>query len=332
MMWLLATLTAWAGQDETPQELDVTVLEVKGGVETKVPGKDKKWAKLEKGVTLQKGAMVQTGIKSHVLLQFGESTKVLVRPSTFAVINEAYLERNALRGDVRVDVGSVHVDAERGKDPNLEFKVTTPQGTAAVRGTRLGVRTSPEGLEAFSEKGITDINTIFGYEYKLGLHLSRLHSAIGSDLAKMAKGGRLPQLTHDSLKSLDDNQGEQSWSIQAFNPASQANEMGHRIHHDAICAPTASPIPIGTLVQWDCGLFAKWNCVWDSGNSLWLVIGTSPISSAFFDLGNNRYEMRVHGRVAMYLKNITGIDWEFQSTAGVPFYSWNGALQSLSAQ
>ncbi len=334
MMCLVAMMAFWPPQDATPKDLEVTVLEVKGGVESKIPGKDKRWAKLEKGATLQKGTMIQTGIKSHALLQFGESTKVLVRPSTFVVINEAYLEKNALRGDVRVDVGSVHVDAEREKDPNLEFKVTTPQGTAAVRGTRLSVRTSVEGLEAFSEKGITDVNTIFGYEYKLGLHFSRLHSAIGSDLAKMTRGGQLPQLTNDNLKSHDTNQGEQSWSVQAFNPASQANEMGHRVHHDAMCPPAVSSLGAGiSLVAWDCSLFARWNCVYDVSNNLWLVQGTSPISSSFVDIPNNRIELRVHGRVAMYLKNLLISNlWEFQAPSGVPFYGWDGTTGTLTAQ
>lgn len=336
-MWIVALLTSCNFQDEKPAVLEVTVAEIKGSVESKVPGKEKKWAKLEKGATLQKGTMVQTGLKSHALLRFGESTKVLVRSSTFAVINEAYLEKNALRGDVRVDVGSVHVDAERERDPNLEFKVTTPQGTAAVRGTRLGVRTTAEGLEAFSERGITDVNTIFGYEYKLGMHLSQLNSAIGSDLAKMAKGGQLPHLTNDNLKSLDKNQGEQSWTTAAFNPAAETNGTNHGIHYENFCPPHMAPFGIaspGWNIDWHCGMFAKWDCVWDSGSDSWISVqGGSPIATTLWDGGNNRWEFRLHGRVVYFLKNIiSGFNWELRSSTDVPLYLWDGTAETMTAQ
>jgi len=110
---MLAAILALAAL--APQDLEVTVVEVKGSVETKRPGKENRWAKLEKGATLKRGTMVQTGLKSHAFLHFGESTKVLVRPSTFAVINESYLEKNAFRGDLRVDVGTDAAARDRAR-------------------------------------------------------------------------------------------------------------------------------------------------------------------------------------------------------------------------
>ena len=326
-MLLAAALFAFA-----QGEIQVEVVEVSGSVEFKFPGKDKKWEALKAGSKLARGAMVQTGLKSRALLQFGKSTKVLVRPSTFAVINEAFLNKNELKGEVRVDVGSVHVDADKDRDEKLEFKVTTPQGTAAIRGTRLSVRTSDVGLEAVGETGVTDLDTVYGYEYRLGEHLRRFLSSIASDLAEMAHDR--PDLANDNHSRLEPRQGDRSWSTRAFNPASEANEVAHRVHYSMLCPPSVFSNPSVAVSSFHCGVYSRWRMEWDLGWDGWnYVAGESPIASGLYDSNFNLWYLQLHGRTVYLMQEVSpGTRWMLKTPGFMSLYLWDAPSQTWTPQ
>jgi len=313
-------------------EVQVEVVEVSGSVEFKLPGKEHKWEAVKAGSKLARGAMVQTGLKSKALLQFGRSTKVLVRASTFAVINEAFLKKNELKGELRVDVGSVHVDADENRDEKLEFKVTTPQGTAAIRGTRLSVRTSDVGLEAVGEKGVTDLHTVYGYDYRLGEHLREFLSSIAGDLAEMA--GAEPSLADDNLSRLDPHQGDRSWATRAFNPSSEANELMHRVHYTELCAPFVMSNPSVAVSSFHCGVYTRWRMEWDLNSDAWnYVVGDSPIAGGYYDSNFNLWHLRLHGRTVFLMQEVSpGTQWMLKTPAFMPLYLWDAPTQTWTPQ
>jgi hypothetical protein len=321
MLTLVAALLVLHQDDP----LLVEVLEVKGSVEFKAAGKEAKWEPLKPGAKLARGTMVQTGLKSHAVLRWGQSTRVLVRPSTFAVITEAFAQRNEVKGELRVDVGSIHLDADKDRDEKLEFKVTTPQGTAAVRGTRLSLRTSDVGLEAVGESGVTDLNTIYGNEYRLGEHLRSLLSSIATDLAAMADAARRTPLADDNLSD-----GDRSWATKAFNPGSEANTIGMRVHGAGFCMPSVDVGFNEATTRFDCGLFYRWEMVWNLDGYFWeSVKGKSKIASVFYESGKNEYWLMLHGRTVYVLREIlAGTEWALQMRGGGDFYEWDATTQT----
>jgi len=306
------------------QAVDVEVIEVKGSVDHKLPGQ--KWEPLKAGMKIKRGAMVQTGIKSGALLQFGKSTKVLVRASTFAVINESFAEKNAYAGEMRVDVGSVRLEAKPEREEKLDFKVETPQGTAAVRGTVLQLHTDDMGTLAFGEQGLTQFSTAGGWEYELGGLIDELNTAGAGDLAGMAGAGKEPDLADDNLEGKDPGQGEKSWNTDAFNPASDANVIGHQIHPLNLCGISN----VANVSKLDCA-FYTWGMVITGG--LANATGLNPISTAT-PFGISNWLLRVHGRPVWVLQDFGSAapDWHLVDTNGLRDWRWDGPTQKWILQ
>lgn len=303
------------------QAVEIDVLEIKGTVEHKIPGQ--KWEPLKQGMKIKRGAMVQTGIKSGALLQFGKSTKVLVRASTFAVINESFAEKNAYTGELRVDVGSIRLEAAPEREEKLNFKVETPQGTAAVRGTVLQLHTDDMGTLAFGEQGLTQFSTPGGWEYELGGLIKDLNTAGAGDLAGMASGEKNPDMANDNLDGKDPGQGEKSWNTDAFNPASDSNALGHQMHP----LTQYSLTNVGNLSNLRCA-FLRWELLVDLAGSNWTVTPLSPICGAGpFRVGD--WLLTVHGRPAWILEDIAPsapTDWRLRDVNGIKEWAWDPNL------
>lgn len=299
------------------QAVDVDVIEVKGSVEHRLPGQ--KWEPLKAGMKLKRGTMVQTGIKSGSLLRFGKDTVVLVRASTFAVINESFAEKNVYTGELRIDVGSVRLEADPDREDKLNFEISTPQGTAAVRGTVLQLHTSDMGTLAFGEQGLTKFSTPGGWNYDLGGLLDKLDTAGAGDLSEMAGAGKEGPLADDNLNSIDKFQGEKSWKTDAFNPGSDANVQGHQIHPLNMCELS----PNGTVSNLNCS-FYRWKLEFINPN--WIVKGLSPISDAVQDrVSPNEWTLRVHGRPLWILQDIGTSTplWQLTDPNGLRVWNWN---------
>jgi hypothetical protein len=129
------------------------VLQVQGAVEYRSPEKSKKWSKLAPDMTLHLGDQIQTGLKSRCLLQVGEATRVLIRSSTFATLSQAFIEKNQVRAEIRLDVGSVHVEVEELRVEEVDLRVSTPIGTASIRGSGMYVETGEQGTNVEQTRG-----------------------------------------------------------------------------------------------------------------------------------------------------------------------------------
>jgi hypothetical protein len=286
----LALTGAAIAQNDEIEEIEVKVLEIKGSVESKVPGKKNKWKEVEAGDILKRGTMIQTGIKSGALLQFGEETKVLVRSSTFAVINEAFARKNEVKGEVRVDVGSVHVEAEKKRGKKLDFKVSTPQGTAAIRGTRLSVRTTDVGMHTFCETGTVHLHPPMGPMLPLGPGKGVHGPTSGRSLGWGQDHAGPPKMAGDNADSFDGMPGDHSWTHHAFHPAFEHNIHGRRFH------PFKAKLihPGGNTTFFILSPFHRWR--FDDTGNYFLVKGLTPASQVLQPGGTNDWRLRVHGR------------------------------------
>lgn len=297
------------------QAVDVDVIEVKGSVEHRLPGQ--KWEPLKAGMKLKRGTMVQTGIKSGALLRFGKDTTVLVRASTFAVINESFAEKNVYSGELRIDVGSVRLEAKPEREEKLNFEISTPQGTAAVRGTVLQLHSSDMGTLVFGEQGLTTFSTPGGWGYELGGLLDKLNTAGAGDLSEMAAAAKESPLADDNLNAIDKFQSDKSWKTDAFNPGSDANVQGHQIHPLNMCDLS----PNGVVSKLACS-FYRWKL--EDAQGTWNVTGLSPISQVVQE-SLSRWTLRVHNRPVWILEDI-GISspfWQLSDPNRLRVWRWD---------
>ncbi len=102
------------------------------------------WTPIAADDSLPPGSLIRTGLRSHVNLQFGETTTVSVRSASYASIDQFY--RDATTETVRVGLGygSVRGGSSEGTI-RADVEVTAPVATLAKRGT--------EGWEIGVEQG-----------------------------------------------------------------------------------------------------------------------------------------------------------------------------------
>jgi tetratricopeptide (TPR) repeat protein len=125
---------------QDPNANAIIVLDVTGDVIYRNPEKSNKWLKLVKGIQLNKGDQVQTGLKSKALLMVRNSTsdapiRILVRSSSFATLSQAFIEKNKVEAEFRMDPGSLYIDINDKKEVEIDMRVRSPIGVASVRGT-----------------------------------------------------------------------------------------------------------------------------------------------------------------------------------------------------
>lgn len=129
------------------------VLEVKGNAEALIDGK---WTPIKKGMAIVDGTKIMTGVSSSVKIQtvggFFE-----VKELTQAAFTEKVDSKTA-NHDVSLEVGRVRVRFVKPQGVQSSFRVTTPKGTASVRGTEEEVSYRPGfGMEITVFEGSIDV-------------------------------------------------------------------------------------------------------------------------------------------------------------------------------
>jgi len=92
------------------------------------------WTPIAVGDELKPGTLIRTGLRSHVNLQFGETTTVSIRSASYASIDQFF--RNATTETVRIGLGygTVRGGSSEG-EIRADVAVTAPVATLAKRGT-----------------------------------------------------------------------------------------------------------------------------------------------------------------------------------------------------
>ena len=118
--------------------VEAEVIEVAGRVDWAVAGVDvlatEGWSPVSVGDRLPAGSQIRTGLRSHVNLQFGDTTLVSVRTATHASIDEFYKSVEAETVRIGLAYGSVRGGSTEG-EIRSDVVVDSPAATLAKRGT-----------------------------------------------------------------------------------------------------------------------------------------------------------------------------------------------------
>jgi len=121
------------------EDIRCEVVETTGRVEWR-PDDQSDWAAVEPGLVLPVGADIRTSIRSEVRLRVGPSVDATVGGVAFATVGELTRENETLRTRLVMERGRVRFDVKRVGFQN-DFRIATPSGTMAVRGTEGVVET-----------------------------------------------------------------------------------------------------------------------------------------------------------------------------------------------
>lgn len=125
-------------EETTPAIPSALVIEVAGEAHWAIFGTSPivadGWTPIAKGDELKPGTLIRTGLRSHVNLQFGETTTVSVRSASYASIDQFF--RSASTETVRIGLGygTVRGGSSEG-EIRADVEVTAPVATLAKRGT-----------------------------------------------------------------------------------------------------------------------------------------------------------------------------------------------------
>ena len=118
--------------------LPALVIEVEGSVDWAVAGVSplakEGWTPVKVGDRLNPTTQMRTGLRSHVNLQFGESTTISVRSATFAGIEQFYRSANTETVRMGLGYGTIRGGSSEGEFRS-EVTVDSPVATLAKRGT-----------------------------------------------------------------------------------------------------------------------------------------------------------------------------------------------------
>lgn len=134
-----STALALAPQEPPkPQELEATLVALKGTVDIKRPD-DKDWIPAERNMKLKRGSEICTSVASTATLLFTGNLKIEVKPLTQAKVDELVKLGDAVNADVRLKFGAIEVDIQKG-DLRSDMKVSAPNSTTSVSGSHGIVR------------------------------------------------------------------------------------------------------------------------------------------------------------------------------------------------
>ena len=172
----LCAASAFAQRPSDPNR--ALVLDVKGEVTAKAPGGAP--APVTKGAELAKGQELATGVDSEVKLAFADGTVMVVNEMTQILLAELLTKGSRQAVNVALKLGEVSAQVNPKKDFQTDFKLTTPSGTASVRGTKI------ESLSYHPVRGM-ECNLANGsllFESNTGTHTNMSggdHSAVATD-------------------------------------------------------------------------------------------------------------------------------------------------------
>ncbi len=113
-------------------ELNATVKSVRGKVEIKLPFKG--WQRVKAGMVIPKGAIISTGFRSYAILKLGDSI-LQVKQLTRMKLVELVKRKNTVSTKLFLRVGKIRAKVRTSKGLRADFKLKSPNSTAAVRGT-----------------------------------------------------------------------------------------------------------------------------------------------------------------------------------------------------
>ena len=123
------------------------------------PASEKK--KIVMGSELHSGDIVQTSDNANVVLEFADESQLFIRAQSEVVLDSVsvFHETGMVDTHLRLKRGSVENKVKPQNDSGSRYRITTPPGTAAVRGTVFRVSTDAEIMRSEVLKGGVHIAT-----------------------------------------------------------------------------------------------------------------------------------------------------------------------------
>ena len=112
---------------------DINLVDVQGKVEIKMPGQQ--WKSAEKGAALSMNTTISTGFNSRAVLDIGDA-RTTIQPLTRLEIRDVELGERDQKTALFLGSGRVRAEVKKSKNVMMNFSITSPVATAAVRGTQ----------------------------------------------------------------------------------------------------------------------------------------------------------------------------------------------------
>jgi len=179
----VACPAASAAQDE---RLTVAIETLEGNVEVRRAQEDE-WQDASVGMTLAEGATISTGPLSTAGLAFSDNSIVIVKSLSEIIVDRFVKTSEAVETRLRVKMGTVRCKVFHG-ELRSDFKVTTPNMTASVRGTDIvEFSTSPDMGDYFrlGEEGLVLLANA------LGTRWVELKTASNSELIRLIEQAKI---------------------------------------------------------------------------------------------------------------------------------------------
>ena len=116
-----------------PQGIQCTVQSVVGQAQYRL-GPEDEWKDVTEGLVLPVGAELRTGVRDQVVLELGPNADVTVGRLAYVIIGQLDKQTDSIRTLLGVQRGKVDFHVKQVGFRN-DFRVATPTGTMAVRGT-----------------------------------------------------------------------------------------------------------------------------------------------------------------------------------------------------
>lgn len=151
---LVFGLSGWAMAGEA------TIIETNGTVDVK-PDATSGWQSASVNMVIRDGARISTGLNSWVKLSFANGSELRINALTQYTVNSMSSTSDRVSSSGTLRLGSVEAHVLSSGSTRSDFSVSTPRGTASVRGTVFTVSYSPEnGISVFCDSGSVDLITL----------------------------------------------------------------------------------------------------------------------------------------------------------------------------
>lgn len=147
---------------------DIRILDVTGNVTAQVNlkgGKAKAQLPLSRGQSLSQGDFIKTAKQASVLLEFDDSTQVLLLGGSVLKIEQATVignKRKVVDVKVFLEEGEAEIRANPAKVPGSRFLIDTPIAFATTRGTTYRVRAKADSTAAEVTEGLIGVGNELG--------------------------------------------------------------------------------------------------------------------------------------------------------------------------
>ncbi len=120
------------------QEFKAFVFSMRGDVQFLLPGTEQ-WQPAQRGMSLPVGTRIVTKETGTAVIRLSDGSAIRVSANSNLTLNTLEKSKDGEKVRVQLDDGAIGTLIEKKNKDKVDFRIETPQGTAAARGTFYGV-------------------------------------------------------------------------------------------------------------------------------------------------------------------------------------------------